>query len=95
MSQHDLWSEVRQSVLSAFGEDLKELRTSAEMTHRVLGERSQMHGTEIGLLERGQREPRLGTMLKLAVALGVPFECLTDSPVGSFNYRVARDRRAQ
>jgi transcriptional regulator with XRE-family HTH domain len=95
MAQSDLWGEVRQAVLAVFGEDLKDLRTDAGMTHRVLGERSQMHGTEIGLLERGQREPRLGTMIRLAVALDVPFERLTETPVGRFEFHAARSRQTR
>ena len=95
MAKSDRWEEVRDGVLLAFGADLKDFRTGAGLTHRELGERSQMHGTEIGLLERGQREPRLGTMLKLAVALDVPFERLTETPVGHFGYQAARGWQAK
>jgi transcriptional regulator with XRE-family HTH domain len=41
------------------------------MTQQELGERCDLHRTEISLLERGGREPRLGTIIKLADALGV------------------------
>jgi transcriptional regulator with XRE-family HTH domain len=90
MAKVDQWKERREGVLLAFGQDLKEFRTSVGMTHRELGERSQMHGTEVGLLERGQREPRLLTMLRLAVALDVPFGRLTETPAGRFEYEAAR-----
>jgi transcriptional regulator with XRE-family HTH domain len=36
-----------------------------------LGERCDLHRTEISLLERAGREPRLGTIVRLAGALGV------------------------
>ncbi|HET6571926.1 MAG TPA: helix-turn-helix transcriptional regulator [Solirubrobacterales bacterium] len=40
-----------------------------------VGYRSSLHRTEIGILERGERLPRMDTMLKLGAALGVKFEC--------------------
>jgi transcriptional regulator with XRE-family HTH domain len=49
-----------------------------------------MHRTEIALLERGEREPRLGTMIKLAVALDVPLERLVETPVARFEYQAAK-----
>ena len=35
-----------------------------------------LHRTEIGMLERGEREPRLGTIVKLAGALEAPLHDL-------------------
>jgi transcriptional regulator with XRE-family HTH domain len=90
MTSSDQWDKVRGGVLRAFGEDLQDHRTNIGMGRRELAERSLMHSTEIGLLERGQREPRLGTMLKLAVALEVPFEALAESPLGRFAYQASR-----
>jgi transcriptional regulator with XRE-family HTH domain len=37
--------------------------------------RAGLHRTEIGLLERGARVPRIDTLLKLAAALGVSLRC--------------------
>jgi transcriptional regulator with XRE-family HTH domain len=38
-----------------------------------------MHRTEVGLLERSERDPQLATIVKLARALGVePAELLAD-----------------
>lgn len=88
--KHDRWNEVRGGVLKAFGEDLRDYRTSAGMGPREVAERSQMHRTEIALLERGEREPRLGTMIKLAVALDVPLERLVETPVARFEYQAAK-----
>ena len=36
-----------------------------------LGFRARLHRTEISLLERGERDPRLTTIVRLAEALGV------------------------
>lgn len=38
--------------------------------------RTSLHRTEVGMIERGQREPRLGTIVKLATALEVPLGSL-------------------
>lgn len=40
--------------------------------------RASLHRTEIGLLERGARIPRIDTLAKLAGALGVPPADLLD-----------------
>ena len=44
---------------------------------KSLGFSCDLHRTEISLLERGGREPRLGTLLKLAAALDVTPEELS------------------
>jgi transcriptional regulator with XRE-family HTH domain len=47
------------------------------MAQEALAERTGLHRTEIGLLERGARIPRIDTLLRLAVALSVePSELL-------------------
>ena len=43
----------------------------SEISQEELGFRCDLHRTEISLLERGGREPRLGTIVKLASALEV------------------------
>jgi transcriptional regulator with XRE-family HTH domain len=44
-----------------------------------------LHRTEIGLLERGEREPRLSTIIKLASALEAPLHEL----VGEIGWKPA------
>lgn len=39
---------------------------------------SSIHRTEVSLLERAQREPRLGTIVRLARALDIPAAKLLD-----------------
>lgn len=41
------------------------------ITQEALADRAELHRTEIGLLERGLRVPRLDTLLRLAAALAV------------------------
>jgi transcriptional regulator with XRE-family HTH domain len=59
-----------------FAVNLRRARLKAEISQEELGFRCDLHRTEISLLERGGREPRLGTIVKLASALGVKPEDL-------------------
>jgi transcriptional regulator with XRE-family HTH domain len=52
-----------------FALNLRAVRTERKISQEELGNRTDLHRTEISLLERGQREPRLGTIVKLAGAL--------------------------
>lgn len=54
-----------------FGKNLHRLRKDAELSQEQLGLLASLHRTEIGLLERGARIPRIDTILKLSVGLGV------------------------
>jgi transcriptional regulator with XRE-family HTH domain len=54
-----------------FSTNLRKARQKAKISQEELGFRCDLHRTEISLLERGGREPRLGTIVKLASALGV------------------------
>jgi transcriptional regulator with XRE-family HTH domain len=53
-----------------FAANLRQARTRAGISQEELGYRCELHRTEISLLERAGREPRLSTMVKLAGALG-------------------------
>jgi len=59
-----------------FAVNLRRAREAAKISQQELGERTDLHRTEISLLERAGREPRLGTIVKLASALGVAPEDL-------------------
>jgi transcriptional regulator with XRE-family HTH domain len=61
-----------------FAVNLRRAREAAGISQELLAERCELHRTEVSLLERGGREPRLGTMVKLAVALGTTPEALCD-----------------
>jgi transcriptional regulator with XRE-family HTH domain len=62
-------------VAKRFGENLRRLRIQSDLSQEEVGYRSGLHRTEIGVLERGERMPRIDTMLKLGAALGVRFTC--------------------
>jgi transcriptional regulator with XRE-family HTH domain len=59
-----------------FAANLRSARKAAGVSQEVLAERCELHRTEVSLLERGGREPRLGTLIKLATALGTTAEAL-------------------
>jgi transcriptional regulator with XRE-family HTH domain len=61
------------------GENIRRIRRGAGLSQEQLSARSGLHSTEISRLERGVREPRLGTIVRVARALGVaPAELLAD-----------------
>ena len=53
----------------AFGRVLRRLRLRAELTQEQLGFESDLRRTYISILELGQQQPSLVTILKLASAL--------------------------
>lgn len=59
-------------VAHRFGENLRRVRRRAGISQEELGMRSSLHRTEIGLLERGARVPRIDTLIKIASALTIP-----------------------
>lgn len=59
-----------------FALNLRRARKTAGISQEELAERCELHRTEVSLLERGGREPRLGTLVKLAIALGTTPEAL-------------------
>jgi transcriptional regulator with XRE-family HTH domain len=59
------------SVAAQFAKNMKRLRRRADLTQEELSFRASLHRTEIGLLERGLRIPRIDTLAKLAGALGI------------------------
>lgn len=54
-----------------FGENLERQRRRADLSQEELGFRAGLHRTEVGMLERGTRLPRLDTIVKLAGGLEV------------------------
>jgi transcriptional regulator with XRE-family HTH domain len=59
-------------IAERFGENLKRARADAALSQEEVGIRAALHRTEIGLLERGERTPRIDTLVKLAGAVGAP-----------------------
>jgi transcriptional regulator with XRE-family HTH domain len=60
-------------------DNLRRHRAAAGLSQEALASRTRLHRTEISLLERGIRDPRLTTIVRIARALGVaPSELLAD-----------------
>ncbi|MGB7589094.1 MAG: helix-turn-helix transcriptional regulator [Solirubrobacterales bacterium] len=66
------------TVGQRFGANLTRCRKRAGLSQEQLGVRAGLHRTEIGLLERGQRVPRIDTLIKLATSLPADVHDLLD-----------------
>ena len=63
----------------AVGRNIKQHRKRRELTQEKLAYRAGMHPVEVGRAERGVRDMRVSTVVKLARGLGVPpMELLKD-----------------
>jgi len=58
-------------LTNRFGRNLKICREHAGLSQQELGELIEMHRTEVSPIERGQRLPRLDTILKLSAGVAV------------------------
>jgi transcriptional regulator with XRE-family HTH domain len=61
-----------------FAANLRARRRERGLSQDALARACKLHRTEISLLERGEREPRLSTVVRLARALRVPAASLLD-----------------
>lgn len=52
-----------------FAANLRRERLARGLSQEALGDLADLHRTEVSLLERGGRDPRLGTIVRLARAL--------------------------
>ena len=59
------------TVAEQFGDNIRTLRLSYGWTQQTVGDLSALHRTEIQKLERGRRDPRLATIVRVARALRV------------------------
>lgn len=69
---------VDREVGRKLGRNLWMARRRAGYSQEALGALCGLHRTEIGLVENGERLPRVDTLLKLSGALGVGAEKLLD-----------------
>lgn len=65
-------------VCIAFGRRLRRVRAERGLSQDDLACRTGLHTTAISRFERGLREPRLKSILRLADGLGVPPGALVD-----------------
>ncbi len=61
-----------------FATNLRKARNEAGVSQEELAFRCDLHRTEISLLERAGREPRLGTIVKLASSLDTTPQALCE-----------------
>ena len=69
------------TVAERFSQNLVAARKRASLTQEEIAFLAALHRTEIGLLERAARVPRIDTLVKLAAALEVRPEDLLDGIV--------------
>lgn len=60
------------------GENVRTLREKRNLTQEELAEACDVHPTEIGRIERGTRDVRLSTIMRVARGLRVPAADLLD-----------------
>ena len=61
-----------------FGRNVRRLRRERGLSQEALAAAARLHRTEISLVERGDRDVRLTTVVRLARGLGVPASLLLD-----------------
>lgn len=59
------------TVAGRLGQNLLRARRRSGLSQEEVGIRAELHRTEIGMLERGIRLPRVDTLIKLAGAIEV------------------------
>jgi len=69
---------MQKSPREKFAENLRRIRTKRGISQAELGRLAKMQRTEVGLLERGLREPRLGILIRLSVTPEAPLGELFD-----------------
>ena len=67
-------ANARAETARQFGSNLRCCRRRSGVSQEALGFLASLDRTEIGLLERGERTPRIDTLVKLARSLDVPPE---------------------
>ncbi len=76
----------------AFGMRLRELRLARELSQEQLAAKADLHWTYVGGIERGERNPSLVNITRLAAALGVQPGALFDAPKDRPPKRLRRNR---
>jgi XRE family transcriptional regulator, regulator of sulfur utilization len=71
------YESEREAMLEHFGATLRELREAKFPSQEAFAQAAKLARSHVYLLETGQREPELATLLILAGALEVPLDRLT------------------
>ena len=72
----------RSDILLTFGEVVRSYRKAAELSQEDLADLAEIHRTYIGGIERGERNPTLLMIYRLAEALKISPVQLLEQPVG-------------
>jgi transcriptional regulator with XRE-family HTH domain len=66
------WGKPMPDLDRSLGANLRNWRKTRGLSQEALAELAEVHRTEIGLLERGKRDPGFGIITRLAGALEIP-----------------------
>lgn len=66
-------------IAATFGKVLRQMRLEAGLTQEQLALEADLRRTYISILELGQQQPSLTTILKIAAALGCPAHKLIEN----------------
>jgi len=66
------------SVAEQFGANLAYCRRRVKLSQEELAVRASIHRTAVGMIERGERVPRIDTLVKLAGSLEISADELLD-----------------
>lgn len=66
----------KQELLKNFGQEIQKLRVAKGLSQEKLAHEIGVHRTYIGFIERGERNPTLYTIFKIAQVLGLKLKDL-------------------
>ena len=69
---------MRSAIAIRFGENLRRCRLQADLSQEGFADLSGIHRTMVSKFERGENQPILETLVKVACALDVPADELLD-----------------
>lgn len=62
---------THRDILQKFGDRMQKVRKAQQISQEELASKLSMHRTYIGMIERGERNPTIRTLYKIAKALQV------------------------
>jgi len=70
--------DAKPSIKRVFGDRVRELRAARDWSQEEMGEACDLHWTYIGGIERGERNPTLESVYKVAKGLKIKISDLFD-----------------